>query len=338
MTASSPTAEGSGRTGHSDRFKGATVLQVAVALGTLYFVWGSTYIGIRVLVTEGMPALPSMGVRFGSAGLLLLAGLAVRRGPAALRLTRAQLGSTAVIGLLLVFGGNGFVAVAEKEVPAGLAALLVSVTPLLLAVMRAATGDRPHPLTWLGVAFGITGIAVLARPTAGSSWTGPLLVLTAALCWSTGSMISKHLSAPPDLWVSAAWQMTIAGGAQLVVGGLTEGFAGLDAGTPGKAWAALVYLVLVGSMVGYSSYYWLLAHAPISLTTTYTYVNPVVAVLLGWALLGERPGLRTAVGGAIAIAGVAFVITAERLPRPAAGTGDDREDVTDGAVPETGPP
>lgn len=336
MAASNPALPGTGRTGHSDRFRGATGLQVAIALGTLYFVWGSTYIGIRVLVTEGMPALPSMGMRFLTAGLLLLGWLGARRGPAALRLTRAQLLSTAVIGLLLVFGGNGFVAVAEQEVPAGLAALLVSVTPLLLAVMRAATGDRPHRLTWLGVAFGITGIAVLARPTAGSSWFGPAMVLTAALCWSTGSMISKHLSAPPDLWVSAAWQMMIAGAAQLLVGGLTEGFGGIDAGTPGRAWAALLYLVLVGSLIGYSSYYWLLAHAPISLTTTYTYVNPVVAVLLGWALLGERPGLRTVVGGAIAIAGVAFVITAERLPRPAEDAG--ARDVTPGPVPETGAP
>ena len=336
MTTSNPARTGPGRTGHSDRFHGATVLQVAVALGTLYFVWGSTYIGIRVLVTEGLPAMSSMGVRFLSAGLLLLGWLAARRGPAALRLTRAQLGSTAVIGLLLVFAGNGFVAVAERDVPAGLAALLVSVTPLLLALMRAATGDRPHPLTWLGVAFGITGIAVLARPTAGGSWLGPVLVLTAALCWSTGSMISKHLSAPPDLWVSAAWQMTIGGTAQLVVGGVTEGFGGFGDGAPLKAWAALVYLVLVGSLIGYSSYYWLLAHAPISLTTTYTYVNPVVAVLLGWGLLGERPGLRTVVGGAIAIAGVAFVITAERLPRPAEEIA--ARDVTPGPLPETGAP
>jgi drug/metabolite transporter (DMT)-like permease len=337
VTASSRTADGTGESGESarparsDRFHGASLPQVATALGLLYLVWGSTYIGIRVLVTAGMPALPSMGIRFLSAGVLLAAGIAVRRGPSVLRLTRRQLVAMAVIGLLLVFGGNGLVAVAEQEVPAGLAALLISVTPLILAVMRAATGDRPHPLTWLGVAFGIIGIAVLARPTGASGWLGPLTVLSAALCWSTGSMISKHLVSPPDLWVAAAWQMTLGGVAQLVVGGATEGLSGLGSGAPAKAWAALVYLVLVGSLVGYSCYYWLLAHAPISLTTTYTYVNPVVAVLLGWVLLGERLAGRSLVGGAIAIAGVAFVITAERLPRPA-------RDVTPRPLPETGAP
>jgi drug/metabolite transporter (DMT)-like permease len=298
----------------ADRFRGATRLQVAVALGTLYLVWGSTYLGIRVIVLAGMPPLPSMGVRFLGAGMLLAAGIAGRRGVAALRLTRRQLAGSAVVGLLLVFGGNGLVAVAERHVPSGLAALLISVTPLLLAVMRAGTGDRPHPLTWLGVAFGLTGIAILVRPTGGAGWLGPATVLTAALCWSTGSMISKRLAAPPDLFVSAAYQMMIAGTAQLVIGAATEGVHGLGAETPPRGWLALGYLVLIGSLVGYTAYYWLLAHAPISLVTTYTYVNPVVAVLLGWLVLGERLTLRTLVGGAVAVGGVAFVITAERLP------------------------
>jgi len=125
-------------------------------------------------------------------------------------------------------------------------------------------------------------------------------------------MISKRLATPPDLWVSVAWQMLIAGAAQLVVGAATEGLHGLGPDTSGKGWTALVYLVLVGSLVGYTAYYWLLAHAPISLVTTYTYVNPVVAVLLGWLVLGEQLTIRMLLGGAVAIGGVAFVISAER--------------------------
>ena len=317
-----------------DRYHGASRLQVGSALVTLYLVWGSTYLGIRVIVVNGMPPLPSMGLRFLIAGLLLGLVIVGRNGPAALRLTRRQLLSTAVIGLLLVFGGNGLVAVAEQDVPSGLAALLISVTPLLLAGMRVATGDRPHPLTWLGVAFGFSGIAILVRPTGASGWLGPVTVLAAALCWSTGSMISKQLLSAPDPFVSAAYQMVIAGIAQIVVGAGIEGLDGLGPDTPREGWTALVYLILVGSLLGYTSYYWLLAHAPISLVTTYTYVNPVVAVLLGWLVLSEQVTVRMLLGGAVALTGVVFVISAERLPTRTAAPGG----VTSVGLSHTGKP
>ncbi len=288
---------------------------MVVALLTVYLVWGSTYLAIRVVVTNELPALLSMGVRFVVAGALLAVAVRVRAGAGALKVTRRQLGTCAVVGVLLLGGGNGTVALAERDVPSGLVALLVSTTPLWIVVLGLAAGLRPRRLSVAGILVGVAGTAVLARPGAAGSvpWQGVALVLTGTAAWALGSLYSRRRPSPPHAFAAAAYQM-LTGGAALVLGGLLLGEAGridLAAVTP-SAWWALAYLVLIGSLVAYTAYFWLLANAPLQLVTTYAYVNPVVAVVLGWALLAEPVTAQVVVGGALAVAGVVVVISSER--------------------------
>jgi drug/metabolite transporter (DMT)-like permease len=284
----------------------------------VYLIWGSTYLAIRVVVTHGVPPLLGMGVRFLTAGFLLTAVLRLLRGPGSLRVTPAQLRTAAVVGVLLLFGGNGLVAVAEQILPSGLAALLVSTTPLWLVVLGLLVGERARPASVAGMLIGFAGTAVLARPGGaggGGAWWGTPLILLATACWASGSLYSRRQSSPADPFVASAYQMLL-GGAALTVAGLAAGEAGdLDVTeVPPAGWWALAYLVLVGSIVAYTAYFWLLGNAPLPLVSTYAYVNPVVAVALGWALLGEHVSLPVLVGGALAVIGIVVVISSERSP------------------------
>ncbi len=305
--------------------------KVIAALGAVYVIWGSTYFAIRLVVTGGLPALPAMGARFIASGLLLVAILRARGGPGSAGLSRAQLPGVLTVGVLLLFVGNGFVAVAEQTVPSGLAALLISMTPLWLVVFSAMLGSRTRTLTWLGTVIGFAGTAILARPGAhggGIAWWGVALLLTASAGWAIGSLISGRVPMPSNPFVSAAYQMLFGGALMLVLGSgvslLGYGLGGVpmrevDVGAvPVSAWLGLAYLVTIGSLVGYTCYYWLLRNAPIHLVSTYAYVNPIVAVLLGWGLLSEEVSGAELLGGAVAVVGVAVVITSERRPRPAA--------------------
>jgi drug/metabolite transporter (DMT)-like permease len=293
----------------------ALTVGVLVALLAVYLIWGSTYLAIRVVVTHGIPPLLGMGVRFLAAGLLLAAVLRLRRGPGALRITSAQLRASAVVGVLLLFGGNGFVAVAEQVLPSGLAALLVSTTPLWLVVLGLLVGEPARRASVVGTLVGFAGTAVLARPggTGGGAWWGSALILLATACWASGSLYSRHQVSPADPFVASAYQMLV-GGAALTLTGLATGEGSrLDLGAvPAQGWWALGYLVIVGSLVAYTAYFWLLGNAPLQLVSTYAYVNPVVAVALGWALLDEQVSLPVLVGGALAVAGVVIVISSER--------------------------
>ena len=308
--------------------------RVWTALGVVYVVWGSTYLGIRVVVLAGLPPLLSMGVRFVVAAALLALVLVLRGGPSRLRVTRRELVASGVVGLLLLLGGNGLVSVAEEQVPSGLAALLVSTTPLWLVLMRTALGDLPRLLTWVGTAVGFLGVLVLARPGGHGeevTWAGTLLVVVATLLWATGSMASSRLPMPTDPWASIVWQMAAGGLGQILAGTLRGEWARLDltAVDPSGviAWG---YLVVFGSLLAYTAYYWLLRHAPISLVATYAYVNPVVAVLLGWLILDEQVTPVVAVGGALAVLGVLLVVSTERAaPR--------RDTVDSAAAPEPAP-
>ncbi|WP_329197946.1 MULTISPECIES: EamA family transporter [unclassified Streptomyces] len=287
---------------------------VWIALTLVYVLWGSTYLAIRIVV-QTMPPFLSAGARFITAGLLLAAIVAWRFGPSALRVTRAQLGSAALVGLLLVLGGNGLVVLGETSVPSGLAALLIAAVPVWLVVLRAATGDRPPVRTVAGVLLGLAGLAVLTSPAFGGEvrLSGVLLVLTASVLWALGSFSSSKLSLPANPFAGSAYQM-LAGGIGGVLTGVARGE--LHALRPSEfstaSWLALGYLVVFGSLVAFTSYVWLLSSAPLSLVATYAYVNPVVAVALGSLILDEPLTWPIVTGGAIVVAGVGLIVSTER--------------------------
>ncbi|MFD6886862.1 EamA family transporter [Streptomyces sp. NPDC059957] len=288
--------------------------RVWIALALVYVVWGSTYLGIRIVV-ETMPPFLSAGARFITAGLLLAGIVAWKSGPAALRATRGEVRSAVVVGLLLVLGGNGLVVLAETSIPSGLAALLVAAVPMWLVLLRAGSGDRPSPRTLAGVLLGLGGLAVLTSPGLGGEIAlgGVLLVLAGSVCWSLGSFSAAKLTLPANPFTGSAYQM-LAGGAGGILVGLCRGeHHGLDLTSYSTAsWLALGYLVLFGSLVGFTAYVWLLRAAPLSLVATYAYVNPVVAVALGWLILDEALTWPILLGGAIVVAAVCVIVSTER--------------------------
>lgn len=293
---------------------------VAFALAIVYVVWGSTYLGIRVVV-EDAPPMTSMGLRFALAGLLLGAFFAVRRGFRFLALTRRQVIGTAFLGLCLPLLGNGLVSVAEyKGATSGFTALLIAVAPLIIVIFRAIERDLPNTQTIVGVLLGFAGLAllVLFGRGAGDFALGPaLIVLFAASCWALGSYVQPRLWLPANPFVVAVWEM-IFGGAMMVALGLSVGET-MSFDYPAKTWWALSYLVIFGSVVAFTAYVWLVANAPISLVATYAYVNPVIAVFLGWLILDEKITWPIVAGGAVVVAAVALVISSERKhPAPAA--------------------
>src|SRR3954468_10069413 len=289
--------------------------QVWSALGAIYVIWGSTYLAIRVMVETVPPALGA-GVRFALAGVLMLGALSIRGGSwRAVAATRRQLLGCFVVGTLLAAGGNGLVTVAERDVPSGLAALLIASEPLWIVLLRGLTRDRVAGMTIGGVALGFVGVGILLLP-GGRPDDVPigmaLLILVAAVSWALGSFISPRVDLPRDPLTSTAWSLLI-GGAVLVAGGLLAGEgAEFDVGAfSAKSIAALAYLVVVGSIVAFSCYAWLLANAPISKVSTYAYVNPVIAVVLGAVFLSESVAAATVAGMALVIASVVVIVRHE---------------------------
>jgi len=285
-----------------------------LALSAVYVLWGSTYLGIRYAI-ESIPPLSSAALRFSLAGLILLAFLAIRRGPAALRVTRPQLLSAAAVGLLLLLGGNGFVVLSEQYLPTGMSALLVASVPLWIVVWRAVAKDRPNARTLVGVLIGFAGLIVLMRPGHGGAhnyFLGVTLVLVASISWAFGSVASKvWLTPPKDPFVASGYQMVFGGLGCAIAAALHGEHFDPGAITGTSVWATL-YLVCFGSLIAFSSYVWLLKNAPISTVSTYAYVNPVVAVALGALFLGEPITVAVVVGGLIVVLGVAVVIATER--------------------------
>ncbi|MEJ8642639.1 EamA family transporter [Streptomyces sp. MS1.HAVA.3] len=309
MSTSTP-VDGKAKAAARGKISGA----VWTALALVYVVWGSTYLGIRIVV-ETMPPFLSAGARFITAGLLLAGVVAWRYGPAALIATRAQLGSATLVGLLLILGGNGLVVLAETSVPSGLAALLVAAVPMWVVVLRASTGDRPPPRTLGGVLVGLAGLAVLTSPGLSGAvrLSGVLMVVVASVLWSLGSFSASKLTLPDNPFTGSAYQMLAGGAAAVVVGLLRGEQRGLDpAAFSTASWLALGYLVLFGSLVGFTAYVWLLQAAPLSLVSTYAYVNPVVAVALGALILDEALTWPIVVGGGIVVAAVGVIVSTER--------------------------
>ncbi|WP_406077866.1 EamA family transporter [Micromonospora sp. NBC_00858] len=321
MTSSPPSAAGL-----AGRRTDAAPTLIWTALIVVYLLWGSTYLGIRIAV-ESLPPLTSAALRFAAAGLVLAAVLRLRRGPGALRVDRRQLGSAALVGVLLLAGGNGLVVLAESgppgvAVPSGIAALLVATVPLLVVLLRSATGDRPPIWTFAGVTLGFVGLVLLVLP-AGSAdavpLVGALTVVAAATSWSIGSFLSGRIRMPADPFVATVYEM-IAGALVLAVVAAGRGelrdFHPAEVST--RSWLALAYLMVAGSLVAFTAYVWLLHNAPLSLVSTYAYVNPAVAVALGALLVAEPITPQVLLGGAVIVAGVALVVTTERPRRSGA--------------------
>lgn len=293
----------------------APAWKVWTGLWIVYLVWGSTYLAIAVMV-ETMPPLLGAGARFVVAGAVMLAVLAARR---SVRLTRGHLLSALLVGTLLM-GANAVVTVAEQEVPSGLAALLIASIPLWVIVMRRLAGERVSGRSVAAVLVGFVGVALLLKPgeqSGEATLLGLSACVFAAVMWAGGSFASPRVRLPADPLVSTGWQMLL-GGLVCLAAGLAAGEApDVDpAAFSARSVVALAYLIAFGSWVAFTAYAWLLQNAPISKVSTYAYVNPVVAIVLGWLVLDEVVTPVTLVGAAIIVVSVALVIRIETARRP----------------------
>jgi drug/metabolite transporter (DMT)-like permease len=290
--------------------------RLPLALGTVYLAWGGTYPAIRVMV-ETVPPLLGTAARFALAGLLLGMALLIQGGPRRFALNRRQLAQTSAVGAVIL-GDVGLLALAEQEVPAGLAALIIASVPLWIVLLRLLYHQRPGRATMAAVAVGLAGVALLVTPTGGTDnpplgWL--LLLAAAAAIEAAGQFYSQRAELPSDLLVSATVQL-LAAALLLTLAAIVLGEANEIATHrfSGDSLLAFAYLVIPGSIIAYIAFAWLLANAPISTVSTYAYVNPLVAVLLGWALLSETVTLTIAAGAAAVVASVALIV--RRQPDP----------------------
>jgi drug/metabolite transporter (DMT)-like permease len=296
--------------------------KLILAFAAIYLIWGSTYLAIRLAI-DTLPPFLMAGVRFIIAGIALY-GLARRRG--APRPVRANWLAAAVVGGLLLLGGNGGVVWAEQRVPSGLTAVLIATVPLWIAILQwLRGGPRPSARTAVGLTMGLVGIGLLVGPGElaggkGVDLVGAAVLLLASLSWAIGSLYSRHGRLPSAPLLATAMEM-LAGGLLLLLAGLVTGQAA------DLHWSrisvqsvlALSYLIVFGSLVAFTAYTWLLRVTLPAHAATYAYVNPVVAVVLGWALGGEPLTARTLLAAAV-IVGAVVIITASRPPpsQPAA--------------------
>ena len=290
---------------------------VWLALGAVYVIWGSTYFAIRKAILT-LPPLLMASARFLVAGSLLFAW-AIRRGDSQNdRPGWAEWRAAIIVGVLLLAVGNGGVVFAEQTVPIGIAALTIATIPLWMSLIdRIFFGQRLALPAVAGLILGFGGLALLVGGPGGGRLdpTGMVILLVAALGWSIGSMYSRRAKLPSSPLMGASMEM-LAGGIALAVAGAVRGeFAQIHPSRfSTESLLALGYLIVFGSLVAFTAYIWLLRTVPISLVSTYAYVNPVVAVFLGWAFLGEQITPRTLVAGGVILVAVALIISARKLP------------------------
>ena len=308
-------------TGHpgKDERRGASRAGVVAAYLALYLIWGSTYLAIKIAVVAIPPFLMG-GARFVLAGALLLAFARLRGAP---RATAAHWRSASVIGACLLLGGNGGLVWALKTIPSGVGSLLVATTSLWMVLLDwlRPGGSRPPYRVLAGLAVGFVGLFILVGP--GSFGEGTLdpvavgVVLLATLCWGAGSIYARHAPLPASSLLATSMEMLV-GGALLTAAsaalGEWEGFS-LRAVTPASA-LAWTYLLVVGSLIGFTAYIWLLKVSTPARVSTYAYVNPVVAVFLGWRIAGETLNARMIAGAAVILAAVAAITTAPSSRTP----------------------
>jgi len=299
--------------------------RIIAAFAAIYLIWGSTYLGIRFAI-ETIPPFLMGGVRFIIAGIILFTWSRSRTSE---RLTAVHWRNTAIVGAGLILGGNGAVVWAEQFVPSGMAALLVAILPFWIVLIDWVRpgGKRPSPGVALGLVIGIAGIVVLVGPDAihpstapgsngGGILKGAIVLMCGSLSWALGSIYSRDAAMPKSALLATGMEM-LAGGIMLaLLGVITREPMHFDlAEVSARSIAGFIYLTTIGSLVGFTAYIWLLTVQPASRVSTYAYVNPVVAVFLGWALAGEAISLRTVIAAAIIIGAVAL-ITIARSSQP----------------------
>jgi len=276
---------------------------VWTALWAVYIIWGSTYLFIAIAV-ETIPPLLAVSTRFIAASAIM-AGIVVARG-GTLRASRTALLSCVFVGCLLP-GANAVLFYAEEDVPTGLASLIIASVPLWVVLIRLGLRERQSTGVLAGVGAGFVGVAVLLQPEGGATSAGVALCVLSAVMWALGSVASARLPMPEDPFAATTWTM-LAGGLLMLPLGVPElGSLSVSAGSA-LAW---LYLVTIGSVVGFTAYTWLLAKAPLGLVSTYAYVNPVVAIALGVLFRNESVSVRMLVGAAIVVGSVAMVVRRE---------------------------
>jgi drug/metabolite transporter (DMT)-like permease len=280
---------------------------VLLSLAAVYVIWSSTYLALRFAV-ELLPPLLSAGARYTFAGALLYAGLRARGAAAP---TRKQWLHSIPAGGLMFVVGNGFVAIAEQRVSSGLAAVACAAMPIFACAISHFFGDRPSRREWMGVVIGFAGIVLLtfgdlrAAPAAGA------LLLLAPAGWALGSVLARRLSLPSG--VMSAATLMIGGGALTLAAAIARGER-MPPAIPMQGMLAVAYLAFLGSIVAFSAYTYLLQNTSTAIATSYAYVNPVLAVVLGAVIGGERPGRGLIIPGAVVVAGVAVMATGRRAP------------------------
>ena len=273
---------------------------VLLALFALYVIWGSTYLAMRIAL-ETVPPFLMSGPRFLVAGIAMYAFLRLRGAP---RPTRAEWIASAKVGLLLLTAGNGAVAIAEQSVSSGVAAIVVGSMPIWTAVFGRLLGTPSRGREWLGLALGFSGVVVLNLGGGFALDPRGLALLLAPIAWALGSVWSRRLPLPAG-GMATATQMIVGGVSMITIALVTgERFATAPSA---RSIAAIAYLAVFGSLVAFTAYNWLLRNVRPALATSYAYVNPLVAVLLGWLLGGERIGATTLAAAALSIAGVALI-------------------------------
>jgi drug/metabolite transporter (DMT)-like permease len=294
---------------------------VIIAFVALYSIWGSTYLGIRFSI-ETIPPFLMAGARFVLAGLIMYV-IALSSGGCRSKSTWANWRTSLIIGACLLLGGNGGVTISEQYIDSGLAALVVAIVPIYIVLLGWMTGmaRRPAPIMWMGLAGGFVGVGVLFGPglhlhAAGgrNPAIGISILLVTSFIWSAGSLYSRGSKHAPSPFLTAAQQM-ICGGILLLVAGIVTGEVPRfhPASISMLSLGSFIYLVLIGAVVGYTAYIWLLRHCDPARVATYAYVNPIVAVLLGTLFAGETLTVRTFVAAALIIGSVALIITAQQL-------------------------
>lgn len=292
--------------------------RVVTAFAAVYLIWGSTYLAIRIAV-ETIPPFLMAGIRFLIAGAILYAWTRWRGTP---QPTRSHWQGATIVGGLLLLGGNGGVVWAAQHVPSGLTALLIATVPLWMALLNwlRPGGAKPSNGIIVGLLLGFSGITLLIGPNklAGGHQVDPLgaaVLIIASLSWAAGSLYSRRAQLPASPLLATGMEM-LAGGALLLIAGLLFGeWTRFDLSAPSlRSWLALSYLIIFGALIGFTAYIWLLRVTTPALASTYAYVNPVVAIFLGWAFAGEPLTGRTLLAAAIII-GAVVVITLQRAPR-----------------------